>query len=148
MINEQFRELGHGLILCPIWIYWLLYELPRPPLQIIVYYTSNMFWLAVVVSHCTASSLSRAVYTTPFRLKTETFHAFWPFIYTFCGPENAHFWKRVSKCFLKTTLLSSCNLWNGDIIHMRITCSVCRCVVFLYEVTSQSTGLAWIIKRF
>ncbi len=49
----------------------------------------------------------RSVFTQHhFPLKTENFYGFWSFIYVtaaFCGPENANFWKRVSKCkFLKT----------------------------------------------
>ncbi len=41
---------------------------------------------------------------------------------------------------------------NSDIMRMHIMCSVCRhmnmCVVFLYKVTSPTTGLACIIQHF
>ncbi len=41
---------------------------------------------------------------------------------------------------------------NGDILRMRITCSVyrflCRHIVFLHKVTLPTTGLAYIIQHF
>jgi len=76
-----------------------------------------------------------------FQLKTENFiYVFWPFINkTFCGLENANFWKRYSKCkFLKMTPLSSlCKLQEKcKFLKMLTSCTCVLCVSLQSDIAN------------
>jgi len=46
----------------------------------------------------------------------------------------------------QTTKMYICG--KVDVMHIHIRCSVYRRVIFLYKVTSSTTGLACIIQHF
>ncbi len=77
------------------------------------------------------------MFTQPyFQLKMVVFDALWPFIYAtlaFWGPENTNF---------KKSFKSQCKLQKYKFVKMLTD------VVFLYKVSSPTTGLACIIQCF
>ncbi len=97
----------------------------------------------------------------PFLTKNKTFCILEVHLHnnTFWEPKNANFGKQVSEyTFLKTIpLLSLCKLQKCEFVKTVTSCAhvtssvykyVCRHVVFLYKVTSPTTGLACIIQHF
>ncbi len=85
------------------------------------------------------------LYMTP--LSTKIGKLFMPFIYmttAFWKSENANIWKGVSKCKLLKTipLLSPCTLQKQEFVKTvtSYTCILLVHIVFLYKVTSPTTG--------